>query len=385
MMRLQVIVNALYKRNRLPVQWPDVDGIAGVVLEGFSFIGDEVSPSEIPNPAPGKWYRDRDGYFYWGGGLLIIDEFIAPPIEPVSKDLTEEITGNKDWGFIDFKIGELWKHSKGENIKVAILDSGLNFNLGDFKNKTNITYFNADTNSTNQVDCLDNDQTGHGTNCTAMLCAQGDSLLGVAPEVSLFVIRITNANGDRTFPAVLNGLSRAIDLQCDVISMSFSYSKNAGNAIQLEEMNTLMERAVSLDLTVVAAVGDSGDLPFPVDDFPASFPDCLSIGGIDKSRKRSRYSTMSTFLDLMGPGEDLIAVAHPNKPVSGTSFSTPFVAGIIALLKSIARAQGKVLTTSQLNDLLKRSADRNISNYNVLEHGFGIIDPVAALKLIQSL
>jgi GH25 family lysozyme M1 (1,4-beta-N-acetylmuramidase) len=70
----QLIVTAakLNKRNRAPSKLPDPNGIIGTVYKGYTFEGIECVT--IPNPALGKWYQDRDGSFYWGGGLVIETE-----------------------------------------------------------------------------------------------------------------------------------------------------------------------------------------------------------------------------------------------------------------------------------------------------------------------
>jgi len=73
----QFIVTAakLNKRNVIPAFLPDANSIAGIVFKNFIFEGDEVTT--VPNPGLGKWYKDRDGFFYWGGALAMV----APPTD----------------------------------------------------------------------------------------------------------------------------------------------------------------------------------------------------------------------------------------------------------------------------------------------------------------
>jgi hypothetical protein len=62
-----VTVKQLNKR-RYPVSDPsDKSNIAGTVFNGFTFQGEEATDIDS---ALGKWYRDRDGYYYWGGGVI---------------------------------------------------------------------------------------------------------------------------------------------------------------------------------------------------------------------------------------------------------------------------------------------------------------------------
>ena len=70
MSQLQVIVSKLNKRSSVPFSFSDKN-IVGVVRKGFQFEGTEVQ--NINNPLLGKWFIDRDGHFYWAGGLMIVD------------------------------------------------------------------------------------------------------------------------------------------------------------------------------------------------------------------------------------------------------------------------------------------------------------------------
>lgn len=84
MTRLEVKVKLLNKRKYVPTVLPDRAGIVGVVNEHFSFYGEEVRI--IPNPAMGKWYKDRDQNFYWAGGLRILAEEVEDPNEVISME-----------------------------------------------------------------------------------------------------------------------------------------------------------------------------------------------------------------------------------------------------------------------------------------------------------
>ena len=370
MLKLVVSAKKLNKRRFVPITLSDKSGIVGTVNKDFSFLGTEATSSEVPNGATGKWYKDRDGIFYWGGGL------IENPI-PLSGTIN---TGKRDWGFVDYKIDQLWSNSKGENIKMAVLDSGLNASLADFAGMQNLAFFNANTGSDDKNQCGD-DSDSHGTNCAGVLCAQGSSLWGVAPAGSLQVIRITDANGARQLDAILNGLQKAIDLNTDVISMSFGISGDPKDEIILK-LYEKIKAAYDLNITLVAAVSD-GSSDFPVNDFPASFPECIAVGAVDSNRMVA--SNQSDFLDLMAPGKNVFSVSNQLADCTGSSFATPFVAGVVAILKSVAKVKNKTVSNIELFDILKRSADIQVLNYNKLNYGWGLINPVGALNLLQTI
>ena len=85
MARLVVTVSKLNKRSRIPSVLPESVGISGVVMKGFKFEGQEIT--SVPNPSLGKWYRDRDGSFYWGGGLIVEAEDVGITVRGLPANL----------------------------------------------------------------------------------------------------------------------------------------------------------------------------------------------------------------------------------------------------------------------------------------------------------
>lgn len=67
MAQLKVIVNKL-NRRRTPINdFSDKGNVSGTVSKGFLFVGTAQETNAL-----GTWYMDRDGYYYWGGGLAIV-------------------------------------------------------------------------------------------------------------------------------------------------------------------------------------------------------------------------------------------------------------------------------------------------------------------------
>ncbi|NCD70969.1 glycoside hydrolase family 19 protein [Mucilaginibacter agri] len=74
MTRYIVTANKLNKRSIIPASLPNPANIAGMVFKGFIFEGEEADPADVPNAALGKWFKDTDGFFYWGGAVTPITE-----------------------------------------------------------------------------------------------------------------------------------------------------------------------------------------------------------------------------------------------------------------------------------------------------------------------
>lgn len=83
MLQLTVKAKKLNKRKFVPASLPDPGSITGTVNQGFSFLGEEVM--NVPNPLIGKWFKDRDNNFYWGGGLDIFEE----PVNDNASEFTQ--------------------------------------------------------------------------------------------------------------------------------------------------------------------------------------------------------------------------------------------------------------------------------------------------------
>lgn len=120
MQRLIVKVKKLNKRKWIPVALPDAIGIIGTVNEGFTFLGEEISI--LPNPSLGKWYKDQDQKFYWGGGLNVLEDIpdeeeetgdneleIGATITPVRKRKIEQVINAFETGTAEGKYGALVK------------------------------------------------------------------------------------------------------------------------------------------------------------------------------------------------------------------------------------------------------------------------------------
>ena len=111
-------------------------------------------------------------------------------------------------------------------------------------------------------------------------------------------------------------------------------------------------------LTVVSAGNDDSDASTKS---PASAPNALTVGATDFARKRAWYSNTGKVVDIWGPGSDVLSLAPRQGQTatkSGTSMSTPAVAGLIAYLRSLAEQAGEPLD----------DADKAIARVKELAH-----------------
>lgn len=79
-----MVTKKLNKRSALPMILPDANNIVDTVPKGYIFFGTEVMAVPgitLPQPPLDKWYKDSDGFFYWGGALMIVKD-VATEIHP---------------------------------------------------------------------------------------------------------------------------------------------------------------------------------------------------------------------------------------------------------------------------------------------------------------
>jgi subtilisin family serine protease len=174
--------------------------------------------------------------------------------------------------------------------------------------------------------------------------------VGVYPEA---VLHVWDASpfGFLNEGAAIEGIMEAARRGPGVINLSFGG----------EDDDPLLQQAISFAIRrgsiVVAAAGNEGFEGSP-DNFPAFYPHVLTVGATNDSNRVAGFSTLSSTVDLAAPGVR-IPVAEPTSQdesgyilVSGTSFSTPIVAGAAAWVWT----RRPELDNTQLFEVMRRSA-----------------------------
>ena len=341
----------------------------GVALEytGITYQGERIQGNST-------WYRNKNGDYFWSGGVST-----SPPVLPHQKiDIetpkapTEEKLG---WGLQQLKIYEIWEFTQGAGVKAAVLDTGVDINHPDLK----AAIFGAE-NFINKGHGVD-DQTGHGTHCAGIIAAQGIKLFGVAPKVALYVGKVAENNGSIKEKAIIEGIDWAIAEKVDILSISLTLEKGS------EQLKEKVKEAFYNGILLVSAVGNEGQLGFEVNNFPAFYDECISVGAVDRFLKRSAISTKSKSLDLLAPGEEIYStwLNSGYSIQSGSSMAVPFVAGVAALLISYLKSAGKPFNVQEIKHLIESTA----SDYGVLgfdaASGYGIVNALNLFSKIKNI
>lgn len=236
----------------------------------------------------------------------------------------EKVNENIDWGLHLLGIPELWKQSKGEDIKIGIIDSGIDLSHQDLQKAVqSVKDFSGNNNLF--------DSTGHGTHIAGIIGARENKtgVIGVAPKSLLWIAKSWQKGTPSKIEDVCEALDWLIQEKVDIINMSLWIEKDN------KTLRELVNKAEKENISVVAAVGNEGDTE-NAGGFPARYQSVISVGSLNHKGKVSKTSSRCPSIDIVAPGEKILSTIPPNTYgwMNGTSMAAAFVSGTIALLKA---------------------------------------------------
>ena len=292
--------------------------------------------------------------------------FRLPPlrVEATFAALSETV----DWGLAAYHVPEHWTSTRGQGIRVAVLDTGVDATHPDLAGSVDDARdFTASPRGYS-------DSQGHGTHVAGTIAArQNDQgVIGVAPRCRLLVAKVLGDDGSGTSDQVACGVDWAVDGGADILSLSL------GSPDASENLAAAIDRAVAAGRFVVCAAGNDGR-----DDavnFPARWESTIAVGAVDRHGQIARFSSRGPQVDICAPGADVLSTFPAGRyaKLSGTSMATPFVTGVVALMLAKHRQSGgatPVRTYRDLREHLRRTATDAGPTGRDPAYGFGLINP----------
>lgn len=307
-----------------------------------------------------------------------------------------------------------WNISVGSNcIIIAIIDSGTDWKHNDLgigsDNYQNV-YINhgedswTNPNDPNTGNHLDDDGNGladdwkgwnfsnnsndsrgtfyHGTHVAGIVSAKTNNTIGIAG-----IAGGSNSQGVKLLPICI-GLNNP---DASVIDDAIIYAVNKGVKIiqlslavnQTNAIDAAIQFAINNGVTVIAASGNSNTSVA----YPANNSNVISVGATDQNDYKAPFSNYGSNLTIAAPGVGIYSTQLNNTYNSsdGTSFASPIVSGVVALMLSINPS----MTPAQIKDALITTADK-VGGYNYIngrsnELGYGRLNAYAAVNSAKNI
>jgi len=234
--------------------------------------------------------------------------------------------------------------SAGANVKVAVIDTGIDYLHPDLEHNYMGGYDFVND------DPLPMDDNGHGTHVAGTIAAEdnGFGVIGVAPQAELYGVKVLDHEGSGWNSDVIAGILWAADNDMDVANLSLGMEGNS------QAMQQAIEDATKAGVTVVVAAGN--DYDDANNYIPASYEEAITVsaiadfdgepGGLSPQSYGfggqrveiaddafASFSNYGSAVDLAAPGQDILSTwpGGNYETISGTSMASPHVAGAAAL------------------------------------------------------
>lgn len=287
--------------------------------------------------------------------LFIPDDPFADPVSG-SQDYLSLINAYEGW---DIEQGDT-------SIVIGILDTGVQPDHSDLQGNLQRNFDDPPNGLDDDNDGLVDNYTGydfadndndpladldeHGTQVTGVSSAStnnGQGIAGIGFNSRYVPLKIFQSV-DNEFANGYEAIVHAAEKGMDVINLSWG----APNAFQQFAQDIIEFAVLEKDVVVVAAAGNTdAELDF----YPAAYNYVLSVGASSPDDEKADFATFSHSLDLVAPGVSNFTTFNDDNygNASGSSFSSPIVAGAAALL----RARFPQLNAIQIMEQLRITAD----------------------------
>ena len=282
----------------------------------------------------------------------------------------------KVWGFDAMKMAELYKLLADQKLKpakrakIAILDTGVDANHEDLS---------ANYVSTRSE--YDEDAHSHGTHCAGIAAAVSNNKKGIAsfaPNnqfVQVTSIQVFPRRGGTTQRIIINGMILAADKGADVLSMSLGGpSSDRAQSAYKDAVNYVNKKG---GIVIVAAGNESMDARRIV---PASVDGVITVSAIDEKFNKAGFSNdvSKIAMGIAAPGVNVYSSVPGSRYdyMSGTSMATPYVSGLVGLMKSLKPS----LTTEEAFAILNSTGVITQSGNSTGK----LIQPAAAVKRLMN-
>lgn len=269
----------------------------------------------------------------------------------------------------------------GKDVRVAVIDTGVDAVNPQLIGKVEDAGSSLQDKSKNNETVPGTgvtDQVGHGTKVAGIIAARklpGIGFSGLAPDATIIAFRQNDSQGNGDVTTLVTAIRGALARKANVINISQDVRATGkdGDFPGRADLEAVLKEAEAANVVVVASAGNDG---LEAETYPASLPTVLAVGASDRNNERASFSQYGEFVDVVAPGVEMLSTVPTAGHCvdNGTSFSTPYVAGVAALLKQ----KYPKWTAKQIRIRIMQTAQRVERTRNRFI-GWGVVDPVQAV------
>ncbi|KAI1846082.1 hypothetical protein JX265_001004 [Neoarthrinium moseri] len=328
--------------------------------EGMSTASISDALTLFPGDAEHEWHEGS----FKGFAAKISDEDLAriqdhPDVEYVEQDAVVTLNAyttqtGAPWGISRISHSSrqttsyTYDDSAGTGVCAYVIDTGILTTHNQFAGRaTFLQNYAGDGSNT--------DGNGHGTHVAGTI---GGTTYGVAKKVSLFAVKVLNAQGSGTNSGVISGMnfvaSDARTRNCPngaVANMSLGGSKSTA-------VNSAAAAMVNAGVFLAVAAGNDG--ANAANYSPASEASACTVGATTSADALASYSNFGAVVDILAPGSSIlsswIGSNSASNTISGTSMASPHVAGLAAYLLALEGESTPAALCTRIGTLATKNA-----------------------------
>ena len=288
----------------------------------------------------------------------------------------------------------------GEGVKVAVLDSGVNFNHFDLRDN-----FDSSANELGydfvSDDFFPEDVYGHGTHVAGILAAasNGFGVVGVAPNAQIVALRVLDDNGEGTASRIIEALQWIQNYNAAHPDSPIRITNNSyGTGSNSSQLEAAFDVLGSSGVLHIGSAGNDGSAAGNGNNvsYPAKYESVVAVAALDKNNLRASFSSTGADVEIAAPGVSVLSTwkdstnfAGPQPfsfagyageyfiEANGTSMAAPHVAGVAALLMA---SDANYTAEAVRNKMNGTALDLGGIGKDKL-YGYGMVDASSALGI----
>lgn len=292
------------------------------------------------------------------------------------------------WSLQRVLLDQLWQVGSGKGVKVAVIDTGVDDSNPQLQGAVQDGGSLLTDPSTGQKGNGVTDPVGHGTKVAGIIAARPapniTGFAGLAKDATILSIRQNDSQGDGNVDTLTQAIDLAITDGAQVINISQDVRGTGGTTsfTGSDKLEAAITKAEKSNVVVVASSGNDGR---EAEVWPAAYsvnyPNVLAVGASDRNNERASFSEYGDFVSVAAPGVDMLSTVPKGGQCvdNGTSFSAPYVAGLVAIIKG----ERPTYSAAQIRTVIEQTAQRTDKGANKLV-GWGVVDPLKAALMAKN-